>query len=162
MCNCAPMMPGAVAVDPVGTIPQIEQTREMLSQRASPQTLQARRLMCQTCIYARRDAGMNVASCAHPRLAHVNLTVHQRRAVAWCPRGRWPQYGGTQAGNVTWAWMRWRGVPMPIRWISSAKGLLLKIIGRSKVNVQLEGCGCVHRLKLVWEGILARRKQVLP
>lgn len=52
-----------------------------------------------------------------------------------CPIGRHPD----KAGIVRWRWLRWYGVPMPLRW---------KI--KDRLTKPLPGCGCVKPIKDLW------------
>jgi hypothetical protein len=55
------------------------------------------------------------------------------RGRTTCPRGVW------SGGLIRWLGVKWRGVPMPIRWIMRA---VYRIPLRKWV-----GCGCLDRVK---------------
>lgn len=62
----------------------------------------------------------------------VSVQIDRRE----CPRDRF-----VKDGTVRWWWIRWIGVPMPLRWW--ARWTLKKY-------PKLSGCGCVKVLKDLW------------
>lgn len=54
-----------------------------------------------------------------------------------CPRGVW------SGGLIRWLGVKWRGVPMPIRWVMRA---VYRVPLRKWV-----GCGCLDGVKRVYE-----------
>ena len=94
----------------------------------------------------------NAVMCgACPRLDRSDLTTctidGQPACSRPCPRGK---HVGTD-GSLRWLWIRWYGVPMPLRWWGAA-GLYYEALGvGAKVNWKaLPGCGCVAKLKELW------------
>lgn len=61
------------------------------------------------------------------------------RGLAVCPKGRHPDDNGV----LTWAWIRWHGVPKVVRWA------VRPWIGRDRIR-RLKGCGCIVVLKKLW------------
>lgn len=45
--------------------------------------------------------------------------------------------------EVRWLWVRWMGVPAPLRW-------LMNVGSDGRMTRNLKGCGCSVRLKTLW------------
>lgn len=84
-------------------------------------------LMCHGC--ARRWGPL----CPSGRFVSVHIENRD------CPRGRF-----VKDGVVRWWWIRWIGVPMPLRWWAR---LTLRKCPKAP------GCGCVKVLKDGWERV---------
>ena len=93
----------------------------------------ARAIMCQTCIYGERTDsttfGLAVVSCDGVPIAQY-ITGFSR-----CPKEKHPD----QYGVVRWLGIRWFGVPKPLR-----------MLMRPWLTGDVQGCGCIARLKTLW------------
>lgn len=79
------------------------------------------------------------ASCPKNRLEVCTIdgepiTKHARGVQ--CPTGRYPE-----GGFVRWMFIKWIGVPYPIR-------IYLKVSGKITGVSKLPGCGCIKALRL--------------
>jgi hypothetical protein len=67
-----------------------------------------------------------------------------------CPKDRHDDGDGT----LVWFWVRWYGVPFPIRAVMRTP--IWMWIGGLPLSGTLVGCGCVKRLKDWWETMANR------
>lgn len=91
------------------------------------------------------------------RVGFVSCSVDGKPLLSRpCPLGKHPD---TQ-GRVRWLWIRWYGVPAPLRWHGLA-GLYSHTLGIG-ANVDwraLPGCGCVVWLKDRWVRLTAPNRE---
>lgn len=97
-----------------------------------------RAAMCATCLRGAKRRGRTVG-CGHAG-EPVSLYIRGARA---CPWGKHPDRGGV----TRWAFLRWHGVPMPLRvW------LRLRAPTHPAPS-SFGGCGCLVAAKAAWESI---------
>src|SRR5262245_21550550 len=95
--------------------------------------------MCQVCPFARRDSqdpwGLRGGGAVECTVSGRSVASHVLSGSPSCPLGMHPD----RRGILTYVWVRWAGVPAPIRWAMAwwTRG-------------PLEGCGCIVTLKLAW------------
>lgn len=106
----------------------------------SPDLGNAIRERAAMCVWCTR-ANPNAKACpADGKHTHVHITVRG------CPRGYFPDADGL----IRWRWVKWMGVPQPVRdhtWRvkGKAKGKTL-----DEWRASFPGCGCVRILKAAW------------
>lgn len=104
-----------------------------------------RAAMCQVCIRSERlwdDDGHEVWGCT---VSGESLGEHIPLHTRDCPLNRYPD----DDGIVLWFWIRWHGVPYPIRlWIRLTHS-------KHPHPRSFAGCGCVVSLKRAWGSVLA-------
>ena len=90
--------------------------------------------MCAVCTHALPGG----AGCAITGAATARVLAHGYR----CPKRLHPRMG-----LVRWRWFGmpivWRGVPEPVRWELSRRGLLTR--------TELRGCGCIAAIERWWD-----------
>lgn len=98
--------------------------------------LRERAAMCLWC----NRRGQSKACPVDGKHTYTHITVNQ------CPRGYFPDADGL----IRWRWVKWMGVPRPVRdhaWRvrGKAKGKTL-----AEWRESFRGCGCVRKWKAAW------------
>lgn len=92
----------------------------------------ARAAMCETCPAGRRGPRGGVALCT---ITGRDIAQHVDGSAA-CPKRRFPDANGL----IRWLGIRWIGVPRPLRWLLSWRGL----------RRAHYGCGCIFFIRRVF------------
>ena len=96
-----------------------------------------RAVMCQTCFHGERSVIGLASRC---RVDGADLEMSHADLACLCPKGHWPDHND----DLRWMGLRWRGVPVPLR-----------VLVEDQVTGPLHGCGCIDRLKRLWERLVA-------
>lgn len=92
--------------------------------------------MCHTCLRAKRrwrgPRGVESVEC---RVSGKRVLLHIMNEP--CPLGKHPDKDGV----IRWAWAKWVGPPMPLRWI------LWAFTPNHRPPSWYAGCGCLVRLR---------------
>lgn len=120
--------------------------------------------MCLSCEHARASRFVSCSIRGRPLVSQVCGGVLKSDAPMARPAARTPgacsreqsdcPRGPDSRGLVRWFWMRWRGVPAPLRWVLSDPDLC-GLLGHDRPAAieDFPGCGCIDRLKIWTEGL---------
>lgn len=102
--------------------------------------------LTRTDLVRRAERAAMCLGCVHGKPNCQGITVEGRVMAGDCPRGKHPDGDGL----TLWLWVRWRGVPMPLRWWAWRKSR--KVFGDEAMRPgDYPGCGCIHVLKAAIE-----------